>query len=58
MKGILSFSFLGTRTDEEAMWRVKLYDDHHDFDRLVKRWEDPIPAYARGCLEMLIAGKT
>ncbi len=24
------------------MWRVKLYDDHREFDRLVKRWEDPI----------------
>lgn len=33
---------LGSRTDEEAMWRVKLYDDHQDFDRLVRRWEEPI----------------
>jgi len=24
------------------MWRVKIYDDHEDFDRLVKRWEEPI----------------
>ena len=24
------------------MCRVKLYDDHQDFDRLVKRWEEPI----------------
>ena len=42
MKGILTFPLLGSRTDEEAMCRVKLYDDHQDFDRLVKRWEDPI----------------
>ena len=42
MKGILGFPRLGQRTDEEAMWRVKLYDDHGDFDRLVRRWEDPI----------------
>jgi len=42
MKGILAFPLLGSRTDEEAMWRVKLYDDHQDFDRLVKRWEEPI----------------
>ena len=42
MKGIFTFSLLGTRTDEEAMWRVKLHDDHHDFDRLVRRWEEPI----------------
>jgi len=32
------------------MWRVKLYDDHHDFDRLVKRWEEPI---RRLCTRML-----
>jgi RNA polymerase sigma-70 factor (ECF subfamily) len=24
------------------MWRVKLYDDHQDFDRLVRRWQEPI----------------
>jgi RNA polymerase sigma-70 factor, ECF subfamily len=42
MKGILGFALLGSRTDEEAMWRVKLYDDSQDFDRLVKRWEEPI----------------
>jgi RNA polymerase sigma-70 factor (ECF subfamily) len=42
MKGILSFPLLGPRSDEEAMWRVKVYDDHHDFDRLVRRWEEPI----------------
>jgi RNA polymerase sigma-70 factor (ECF subfamily) len=42
MKGILAFPIFGQRTDEEAMWRVKLYDDHQDFDRLVRRWEEPI----------------
>jgi RNA polymerase sigma-70 factor (ECF subfamily) len=42
MKGILTFPLLGQRTDEEAMWRVKTYDDHQDFDRLVKRWQEPI----------------
>jgi RNA polymerase sigma-70 factor (ECF subfamily) len=50
MKGILSFPFVGTRTDEEAMCRVKLYDDHQDFDRLVRRWEEPI---RRLCARML-----
>ena len=24
------------------MWRVKTHDDHHEFSRLVKRWEEPI----------------
>src|SRR5579872_2189288 len=42
MKGIPAFPFLNARTDEEAMWRVKLYDDHGDFDHLVKRWQGPI----------------
>jgi RNA polymerase sigma-70 factor, ECF subfamily len=44
MKG-LAFStlpLLCSRTDEEAMWRVKTHDDHHEFSRLVKRWEEPI----------------
>lgn len=50
MKGILSFAFPGTRTDEEAMCRVKLYDDHQDFDRLMRRWEEPI---RRLCSRML-----
>lgn len=50
MKGILTFSLLSARTDEEAMWRVKLYDDHQDFDRLVKRWEEPI---RRLCTRMI-----
>jgi len=42
MKGILTFPLLGSRTDEEAMWRVKAYDDHHEFDRLLKHWQEPI----------------
>lgn len=50
MNGILSFTGLVTRTDEEAMWRVKLYDDHGDFDRLVRRWQEPI---RRLCLRMI-----
>jgi len=32
------------------MWRVKLYDDHGDFDRLVHRWQEPI---RRLCTRML-----
>jgi RNA polymerase sigma-70 factor (ECF subfamily) len=50
MNGILTFPLLGARTDEEAMWRVKLYDDHREFDRLVKRWQEPI---RRLCERML-----
>jgi RNA polymerase sigma-70 factor (ECF subfamily) len=50
MKGILAFPFLGAQSDEEAMWRVKLYDDHRDFDRLVKRWQEPI---CRLCTRMV-----
>lgn len=42
MNGILTFPLLGARTDEEAMCRVKLYDDHREFDRLVHRWQEPI----------------
>ncbi|HLH56205.1 MAG TPA: RNA polymerase sigma factor [Verrucomicrobiae bacterium] len=50
MKGIPGFGFLTARTDEEAMCRVKLHDDPHDFDRLVKRWEEPI---RRLCIRMV-----
>ena len=50
MNGMLCFPGLDTRTDEEAMSRVKLYDDHADFDRLVRRWEEPI---RRLCARML-----
>jgi RNA polymerase sigma-70 factor (ECF subfamily) len=41
----MSFSILSLlcpRTDEEAMGRVKLHDDHQEFANLVKRWEAPI----------------
>jgi len=31
-----------SRTDEEAMCEVKARNDHVEFARLVKRWEDPI----------------
>jgi RNA polymerase sigma-70 factor (ECF subfamily) len=37
-----SLSLLFSRTDEEAMWRVKTHDDHRAFARLVERWEEPI----------------
>jgi RNA polymerase sigma-70 factor (ECF subfamily) len=52
MKGITfsTLSLLCSRTDEEAMWRVKLHDDHQEFARLVKRWEEPI---RRLCVRML-----
>jgi RNA polymerase sigma-70 factor, ECF subfamily len=49
----LSFSNLSrlcTRTDEEAMWRVKMRADHQEFARLVRRWEGPI---RRLCARML-----
>jgi RNA polymerase sigma-70 factor (ECF subfamily) len=44
MKGLAfsTLSLLCSRTDEEAMWRVSTQDDHHEFARLMKRWEDPI----------------
>jgi RNA polymerase sigma-70 factor (ECF subfamily) len=35
-------SLLFSRTDEEAMWRVKMHDDHRAFAQLVERWERPI----------------
>ena len=51
MKGLAfsTLSLLCSRTDEEAMWRVKTHDDHHEFSRLVKRWEEPI---RRLCMRM------
>jgi RNA polymerase sigma-70 factor, ECF subfamily len=39
---ISALSLLFSRTDEEAMWRVKAYDDHRAFAQLVQRWEEPI----------------
>jgi hypothetical protein len=29
-------------TDEQAMWRVQMHDDHCAFTRLIQRWETPI----------------
>src|SRR5207244_12520315 len=37
-----SWSLLFSQTDEEAMWRVKAHNDHHEFARLMERWEKPI----------------
>jgi len=44
MKGLVAstLSLLTSRTDEEAMCRVKLHDDDHEFARLMRRWEGPI----------------
>jgi RNA polymerase sigma-70 factor, ECF subfamily len=43
MKRVLSIlSVFTPRTDEELMLRVKKHDDHHEFTRLVRRWEEPI----------------
>src|SRR5262249_5785831 len=42
MKAISVLSLLCSRTDEEAMCQVKRHDDHNEFARLVKRWEEPI----------------
>jgi len=41
-KIISTLSLLISRTDEDAMWEVKTHDDHREFARLVKRWEEPI----------------
>jgi len=43
-------SLLFSRTDEEAMWQVKVHDDHRAFDQLVHRWEQPI---RRLCARMI-----
>ncbi len=44
MKGFVdaTMSLLRPRTDEEAMCLVKTHDDHHEFARLMKRWDEPI----------------
>ena len=39
---ILSLLGLPETTDEQAMWRVRMDDDHQAFARLVERWETPI----------------
>jgi len=49
MSGILGLSLLCSRTDEESMCRVGQYDDHQEFARLVRRWEEPI---RRLCIRM------
>jgi RNA polymerase sigma-70 factor (ECF subfamily) len=36
-------------TDEQAMWRVQMHDDHEAFGELVRRWEPPI---RRLCIRM------
>lgn len=43
-------SLLFSRTDEEAMWQVKVHDDHRAFAQLVERWEEPI---RRLCTRMI-----
>src|SRR5947199_6780775 len=44
MKGTVlsTLSLLFSRTEEEAMSRVKMHDDHDEFARLMKRWDQPI----------------
>jgi len=52
MKGIIfpALSLFRSRTDEAAMLRVKTHDDHQEFARLMKRWEEPI---RRLCTRMI-----
>lgn len=45
-----ALSLLFSRTDEEAMWQVKIHDDHRAFAQLVERWEEPI---RRLCARMI-----
>jgi RNA polymerase sigma-70 factor (ECF subfamily) len=51
MKGLVvsTLSLFSSRTDEESMCQVKAHDDHHEFTRLMKRWEAPI---RRLCIRM------
>ena len=44
MKGnaLSTLARLCSRSDEEAMTRVKTHDDEREFARLMKRWEEPI----------------
>jgi RNA polymerase sigma-70 factor (ECF subfamily) len=39
----------GGATDEQAMWRVQMQDDHAAFAGLVRRWEEPV---RRLCVRM------
>jgi RNA polymerase sigma-70 factor (ECF subfamily) len=41
---------LFSRSDERAMWRVQMNDDHAAFVQLVRRWEQPI---LRLCARMI-----
>src|SRR5262249_1062267 len=50
LNGMLNLSLLCSRTDEEAMCRVAQHDDHQEFARLVRRWEEPI---GRLCARMI-----
>jgi len=45
-----ALSLLFSRTDEEAMWQVKVHDDHRAFAQLVDRWQEPI---RRLCTRMI-----
>lgn len=36
------FPFRSGRTDEQAMGRVQMHDDHEAFAELVRRWEEPV----------------
>jgi RNA polymerase sigma-70 factor (ECF subfamily) len=47
---LATVSSLFTTTDEQAMWRVQMYDDPHAFAQLMRRWETPIQ---RLCTRML-----
>ncbi len=50
MSAISTLALLFSRSDEEAMCRVKERDDHQEFSRLVNRWEEPI---RRLCTRMI-----
>ncbi len=39
---ISTLALLRGRSDEEAMSRVKAYDDHEEFAWLLKKWQEPI----------------
>lgn len=45
-----SLPSLSTRSDEQAMWRVKMEDDAQAFAQLVQRWQRPIQSL---CARML-----
>src|SRR5512133_1366375 len=37
-----ALSMLQSTSDEEAMRRVRVTGDHHEFEHLVRKWEEPI----------------